>query len=215
MNQKGLLTVLLTTGIIVLLVVVLSNFNFKLEPKSTQEKINKNNTVTDDHHAGQQAINSTIFDSLTGKPAPDFTLESYDGEKITLESLRGKNVILFFSEGLMCYPSCWNQIAAFGKDSEFTSKNTVVLTIVNDRKNDWRQAVVKMPELASAKVLFDTDRAVSVLYGALTLPSSMHRGQFAGHSYVIVDKEGIIRFARDDPQMAVRNMELSAEIDKL
>lgn len=72
-----------------------------------------------------------------------------------------------------------------------------------------------MPELAQATVLFDSDRQISQKYGVLTLESSMHKGQFPGHSYVIIDKEGIVRFARDDVQMAVRNQELAAEVDKL
>ena len=72
-----------------------------------------------------------------------------------------------------------------------------------------------MPELAGATVLFDGNREVSKKYGVLTLPSSMHKGQFPGHSYVLIDKEGTVRYIRDDVSMAVRNDELSAEVDKL
>lgn len=162
-----------------------------------------------------QSKNTVTLDSLMGKPAPDFTLESYSGEKITLSSLRGKNVVLFFSEGLMCYPACWDQISAFGKDKEFTNKNSVVLTIVNDSKYEWKQAIEKMPELASATVLLDTNKQVSVAYDMLSLPSSMHRGQLPGHTYVVIDKEGIVRYIKDDVQMAIRNQELIAEIAKL
>lgn len=162
-----------------------------------------------------QSKNTVTLDSLMGKPAPDFTLESYNGDKITLSSLKGKNVVLFFSEGLMCYPACWDQISAFGKDNEFTNKNTVVLTIVNDPKNEWKQAIEKMPELASATVLLDTNKQVSVAYNMLSLPSSMHRGQLPGHTYVVIDKEGIVRYVKDDVQMAIRNQELIAEIGKL
>lgn len=168
----------------------------------------------DDHHKPQPS-NSTAFDNLMGKEAPDFTLEDYDGKKITLSSLKGKKVVLFFNEGLMCYPACWNQIAAFGSDSEFSQNNTVVLNITVDPKNDWKDAVKKMPELVKATVLFDSDRAVSATYGVMTLDSSMHKGQFPGHTYVIVDTDGIIRFTRDDAQMAVRNKELLAEVGKL
>ena len=158
---------------------------------------------------------TATLDELVGKPAPDFTLESYNGETTTLSSLKGKNVVLFFNEGLMCYPACWDQIAAFGKDTEFTVKNTVVLTIVTDPKKDWKGAVEKMPDLAKATVLLDTNRKVSVAYKMLSLPSSMHRGQTPGHTYVIIDKEGIVRYVRDDVQMAIRNQELLAEIGKL
>jgi len=35
-----------------------------------------------------------------GQPAPDFTLENYDGNKITLSEFRGqKNVVLVFYRG--------------------------------------------------------------------------------------------------------------------
>ena len=158
---------------------------------------------------------TATLDELVGKPAPDFTLESYNGETTTLSSLKGKNVVLFFNEGLMCYPACWDQIAAVGKDTEFTAKNTAVLTIVTDPKKDWKGAVEKMPDLAKATVLLDTNRKVSVAYKMLSLPSSMHRGQTPGHTYVIIDKEGIVRYVRDDVQMAIRNQELLTEIGKL
>ncbi|HCE30962.1 hypothetical protein A2778_05580 [Candidatus Daviesbacteria bacterium RIFCSPHIGHO2_01_FULL_40_24] len=158
---------------------------------------------------------STPLNDLIGKPAPDFTLESYTGDKITLSSLKGKNVILFFNEGLVCYPACWNQIAAFGQAKDFTDKNTVVLSIVNDKKDDWKGAIDKMPELAQSTVLLDTDKKTSILYNVLTLPSSMHKGQLPGHTYIIVDKDGIVRFVKDDPQMGTRNQELIAEIEKL
>ena len=115
----------------------------------------------------------------------------------------------------MCYPSCWNQIAAFGKDEVFRKDDTVVLSVVVDTKNEWKKAVDKMPELASSAILHDVSKNVSKEYGVLSLPSSMHKGQFPGHTYLILDKDGVIRFIKDDPQMAVRNDELKAELEKL
>ncbi len=168
----------------------------------------------DGMHGAQQPVSSTAFDSLVNKKAPDFNLTSYDGKSYSLESLKGKNVVLFFSEGLMCYPACWNQIAAFGKDARFNAGDTIALTIVNDQKVDWKSAIDKMPDLASATVLFDTDRVVSVSYGVLNLPSSMHRGQLPGHSYVIIDKQGIVRYVLDDPNMALGNDNLIGVINK-
>lgn len=166
-------------------------------------------------NSSKTSTEAASLNELVGRPAADFTLESYNGDKTTLSSLKGKNVILFFNEGLMCYPACWDQIAAFGKDTEFADKNTVVLTIVTDSKKDWEGAVEKMPELAGAIVLLDTNRKVSVSYKMLSLPSSMHRGQTPGHTYVVIDAEGIVRYVKDDVQMAVRNQELLAEIGKL
>lgn len=223
--NKNVIIAILGTGVIIALILLVSNFNIQVNINSKGDKASASQqtaqktttTQTDpmaDHHGGGSAVDATVFNSLVGKAAPDFSLESYDGKKITLSELKGKNIILFFNEGLMCYPSCWNQIAAFGKDTQLQNK-AVVLNITTDPKNDWRQAVDKMPELAQATVLFDGNREVSKAYGVLTLPSSMHKGQFPGHSYVIIDKNGVVRFVRDDVAMAVRNYEISGELDKL
>jgi len=184
----------------------------------SNQSSNSNNQVlsqnsTNDHHK-PQPTDSTVFNNLLDKTAPDFSLESYDGSQYKLSDLKGKNVLLFFNEGLMCYPACWNQIAAFGKDKELADK-ALVLNITTDSKDRWKEAVTKMPELSSAITVFDADRKVSNAYGVLKLESSMHRGQFPGHTYVLIDKEGVVRFIKDDVQMAVRNKELIAEVDKL
>lgn len=214
MNKKVLIAVL-GTGAVLGLILIFSKFNIDMNVKNPENEAvlqTQDNSMASMH--GQGSIDESMFNSLVGRVAPDFTLESYNGEKVTLSSLKGKNVILFFNEGLMCYPSCWNQIVAFGKDAKLREK-AVVLNITVDSKNDWKQAVDKMSELSLATVLFDGNRAVSQKYGVLTLPSSMHKGQFPGHSYVIIDKEGIVKFVRDDVQMAVRNSEISSELDKI
>ncbi|OGM07458.1 hypothetical protein A3E15_00985 [Candidatus Woesebacteria bacterium RIFCSPHIGHO2_12_FULL_42_9] len=72
-----------------------------------------------------------------------------------------------------------------------------------------------MPELGSSTVLLDVDKKVTSAYGVLTLNSSMHRGQFPGHTYIIVDKEGVVRFLLDDADMRIRNKELLEELDKI
>ncbi|OGE25280.1 hypothetical protein A3C26_04010 [Candidatus Daviesbacteria bacterium RIFCSPHIGHO2_02_FULL_39_12] len=204
------------------LVLIAGNFNIEISSKGNKNSANqqtaKSNSSSQgsaaDHHGGGAAVDTTVFDNLIGKAAPNFSLESYDGKKFSLSELKGKNVLLFFNEGLMCYPACWNQIAAFGKDKELAGK-AVVLNITVDPKNNWKQAVDKMPELAQATVLLDSAREVSQKYGVLTLPSSMHKGQFPGHSYVLIDKDGVVRFIQDDVAMAVRNNELLVELDKL
>lgn len=201
----------------VIVVFVLGNQERSNQPTSTAESSSQQAPQTqsmDDHHKPKPAV-STTFDNLKGKKAPDFSLEDYDGKKITLSSLKGKKVVLFFNEGLMCYPACWNQITAFGKDIRFNTKEIATYSIVIDPRRDWKQAIDKMPELASVTVLFDSNRAVSQTYGVLTLNSSMHRGQFPGHTYIIIDKEGIVRFSKDDFQMAVRNDELVEELKKI
>ena len=155
------------------------------------------------------------FSQAVGKEAQDFALQSYDEKTYKLSELRGKNILLFFNEGVMCYPSCWNQVMELGKDKRFEENNTLAFSVVVDTKEKWAQAVEKMPELSEAKVLLDTDTSVSRKYGILTLPSSMHPGSMPGHTYILIDKEGIIRYTLDDPQMGIHNEKLIEEIKKL
>ncbi len=208
--NKQILAIIGVVAVTVLLIVIITSFSSNNSSNTSQVPTSDMNG-----HHGSSAANEENFRSLAGKEAPDFSLESYDGKQVNLKELRGKKVVLFFTEGLMCYPSCWNQMAAFTKDSAFNNKDTITLSIAVDRKQDWKEAVEKMPELSKAIVLFDTNRRVSSEYGVLTLPSSMHKGQFPGHTYLIVDKEGIVRFVKDDPEMGVRNDELKSELEKL
>ena len=220
MNKTGIL-IILSTGIIVALIFVFSNFNIQVnvngresQASASQQNAQAGAGSQDSMHGPAKPVDSTIFDSLLNKPAPDFTLQTYNDEKISLSSLKGKNVILFFSEGIMCYPACWNQMAEFGKDAELKSRDVTVLNIVLDSKDSWRDAVAKMPELSKATVLFDNGQVASS-YGVLTLQSSMHRGQFPGHTYVVVDKEGVVRYLKDDQTMSIGDTGLISEIDKL
>ena len=209
--NKQILAIIGIVSAIVLLIVVFTSPG-KNKPAETEPELQVSDMSG--HHEPEVA-NDKKFQSLIGSQAPDFTLESYDQGQVSLRKLRGKKVVLFFTEGLMCYPSCWNQMVAFGDDKTFNNSDTVTLSIAVDRKDEWGQAVEKMPELSRAIVLFDSDRKVSNDYGVLSLSSSMHKGQFPGHTYLILDKEGVVRFTYDDPQMGIRNDELKSELEKL
>lgn len=153
------------------------------------------------------------FEKAVGKEAPDFSLGNINGKTIKLSDYKGKIVVLFFNEGSMCYPVCWDQIAALATDERFN--DTAVFSIVVDEKSTWEKIVKQMPKLATANILFDATRIVSSSYDVLNLPSSMHPGAYPGHTYVVIDKEGIIRYTFDDPKMGIRNDLIYSEIGKL
>ena len=154
------------------------------------------------------------INELVNKPAPDFSFADRDGKIYSRDALRGKNIILFFNEGLMCYPACWNQIVALAKDERFKNTDTVVLSVVLDSPEEWQKAIAQMPELAQATVVFDKDATVSKKLGMLKTASSMHYGIFPGHTFIIIDKEGVIRYVLDDPNMGIRNDQLITELEK-
>src|SRR3989344_6980699 len=165
--------------------------------------------------ADSGAKEKIYFKEAIGKKAPDFELESIAGEKIKLSDYLGKNIVLFFNEGSMCYPACWNQMAELGNDDRFDTESIAAFSIVTDPKSQWLDIVSKSTNLAKSKILFAPTRSVSKAYDVLNLNSSMHPGSLPGHTYFIIDKEGIIRFTMDDPYMALANDKLIREIEKL
>ena len=155
------------------------------------------------------------LDALINKPAPQFSLQDRNGNTYTPESLKGKNVVMFFSEGLACYPACWNQIAQFGLDDRFNAQDTVALSVVLDSPEDWQKITQKMDGIDKANIVFDKDGQISRTFGMMSVGSSMRQGTSPGHTYVIIDKAGVVRYVFDDPSMAVRNDQIALELAKL
>ncbi len=172
---------------------------------------------TVDMHGNPLATNVSAvpLQGFVDKPAPDFNLADLSGQQYSLSELRGKNIILFFNEGLMCYPACWNQIVALAKDERFKNTDTVVLSVVVDPPGEWQKAIGKMPELAEATVVFDKNTEVSRKFSMLKTASSMHYESLPGHTFVLIDKDGVIRHIFDDPNMSIHNDQLVAELTKL
>ena len=84
--------------------------------------------LNSDKTSAQKQSADTTGNGLIGKPLPNIQLADKDGRTFSLESLKGKNAVLFFNEGLMCYPACWNQMVAFGTDPRFNSAGTVAIS---------------------------------------------------------------------------------------
>ncbi len=158
---------------------------------------------------------SIAFDSAVGSKAPEFELGTIDGTKVRLSELAGKKVVLFFTEGAMCYPSCWNQISALSTDKRLNNEKVISYSIVVDSPAEWKKIMQKYPKMSGSKLLFDTRRQASVDYDVLYVDSSMHKGGYPGHTYFIIDENGIIKYTLDDPKMGIRNEQLVSEISKM
>src|SRR3989344_5788821 len=97
---------------------------------SSPQNVGQTAAVDDMHSGGSGAPTTEQLDSFVGKPMPEIQLSDKDGKKVTAADLKGKYTVLFFNEGLMCYPACWNQIASFGSDERFNSDQIQAISVV-------------------------------------------------------------------------------------
>lgn len=142
------------------------------------------------------------------RTAPDFTLTNTDGQEVTLSSLRGENVLLFFSEGAGCQ-SCLVQMNEIEKRMDaFKALDVTVLPIVMNTKQqilaDMRANGVTTPFLLD-------NGSVSEAYD--TLGKGMHAG-LPGHSFVLIDKAGKQLWYGEYPQMWLSPDELLDQVKK-
>lgn len=136
--------------------------------------------------------------TLVTKEAPDFTADAVlpDGSfgQITLSSLKGKYVVLFF------YPLdftfvCPSEILAFNKKiAEFKAKNVEVIGVSVDSKFThyaWRNTAVEEGGIGNIQypLVADLNKNISREYGILFNEAVALRGLF------LIDTKGVIRHA--------------------
>ena len=137
--------------------------------------------------------------------APDFTLTDTSGTQVTLSVLRGKNVLLYFSEGAGCQ-ACLVQMAQIEKDPAFAAAGVTVLPIV---MNTREQITADMAANDVATPFLLDDGTTSKAYG--TLGKGMH-ADLPGHSFVLIDKAGNQRWYGEYPSMWLSTADLLKEV---
>jgi peroxiredoxin len=130
------------------------------------------------------------------RPAPGFTLKTSAGSTVSLASYRGRDVVLYFNEGVGC-DACFYQMRELERHSaELASARITILPIV------MNPAIQVRPELARFSIhtpyLVDNGGAVSRAYGVLG--KGMHAG-LPGHGFVLIDARGIERWYGEYPSM--------------
>ncbi|MFF5757415.1 peroxiredoxin family protein [Streptomyces longwoodensis] len=129
-----------------------------------------------------------------GKNAPAFTLTASTGKQISLSDYRGKNVLLYFQEGLTCQP-CWDQIADLEKSAakvkaagvdDIVSITTDPADLITRKTNDMG---------LSTPVLSDPNLKISKQYE--TNQYGMMGTSRDGHSFLLVGPDGTIRWRAD------------------
>jgi peroxiredoxin Q/BCP len=124
-----------------------------------------------------------------GKPAPAFTLPSDSGEEVSLESLRGKPVVLYFYPKDDT-PGCTAQACGI-RDAwgEFERRGAIVLGVSADSPK--KHAKFREKYGLPFTLLADEDRAVAELYGTW-VEKSMYGKTYMGieRSTFMIDPKG-------------------------
>jgi peroxiredoxin len=136
-----------------------------------------------------------VGDPGVGAVAPEIKLKSTVGGSFDLASYTGNQpVLLYFQEGLTCQP-CWDQIVAIQKQMP-AFHALGIDTIVSITNGNYDQLKQKSDdEQLSIPVLADEKGSVSLRYQALRY--GMMMGMNPGHTFILVGKDGIIKWRAD------------------
>lgn len=135
-----------------------------------------------------------VGDPGPGEQAPPITLTSASGAAWSLQDRRGKNVLLYFQEGVGCQP-CLDQIKAIDSDPSFLKSIGVdeLVSITGSPSGQIAQKAVDMG--LKTTVLADPGLAFSRAYRANEY--GMMGDAADGHTFVLVGPDGIIRWRAD------------------
>ena len=129
--------------------------------------------------------------SLVGMKAPAFSLMNERGDTVTLDSYKGKYVVLYFYPKDMT-PGCTTEACDFRDAHEdFSSLNAVILGVSMDDANRHTKFIEKHGLPFS--LLVDADHTVAESYNVWVL-KKMYGKEYMGieRSTFLIDPEGII-----------------------
>src|SRR5258708_35622179 len=145
-----------------------------------------------------------------GSAAPDFSLNSEDGNQVSLKDYRGKWVVLYF------YPKdftsgCTIEAHNFQRDqAEYARRNAVILGVSVDSAESHKNFCAK--EGLNFKLLADTAHQVSKQYGSLM---NFAVAQISARNTFLVDPQGKIARAFASVNPSRHSAEMLAAIDEL
>jgi peroxiredoxin Q/BCP len=135
------------------------------------------------------------FTVKEGQPAPDFTLPDQDGKPVTLSSLRGQWVVLYFYPKDDT-PGCTKEACSFRDNLVALRQLRATVLGVSVDSVDSHKAFADKFKL-TFPLLADNKYAVCQLYGTL---ASYMGVTVASRSTVLIDPQGVIRKLFPDVQ---------------
>lgn len=146
-----------------------------------------------------------------GQVAPDFTLPSTTGEKVTLSSWRGKKNVLLAFFPLAFTSVCTKEMCELYEDMDrFAATDTQVYGVSVDSTATHKEFQYKNG--MKTELLSDFKREVSRQYGVLDEDRFYSR-----RAYFLIDKQGIVRWKHVETEAGQKreNQEILEQIQKL
>jgi len=129
---------------------------------------------------------------MLGRVVPDFELPATGGEAISLASLKGKNIVIYFYPKDNT-PGCTLEGQDFrDQHAEFAKFNTVILGVSRDSLGSHEK--FKKEQNFSFDLLSDSDETLSKLFEVIKL-KNMYGKEVMGieRSTFVIDKQGVLR----------------------
>lgn len=141
-------------------------------------------------------LSSILLPGITARAvsgiAPDFALQSRDGETVSLAGLRGQVVMINFW-ATWCGPCREEMPHLEALHQRYSALGFTLLGVnVEEDPENAEAWLEEMP--VSFPILFDPENRVSVLYNVLAMPST-----------VLVDRQGNLRFLHHGYQPGYEN----------
>ena len=143
-----------------------------------------------------------------GTPAPDFTLTSQEGTPVSLHSLRGKWVVLYFYPKDMTQ-GCTIEAHNFQRDlAQYQKDNAAIVGVSVDNIDSHKEFCTK--ESLTFKLLADTDKQVTKMYGTLAANNMV-----AARNTFLIDPNGVIRKVYEKVKPAQHSEEVLAALSEM
>jgi peroxiredoxin len=130
--------------------------------------------------------------------APPFSLVATTGGTVSLADHRGHDVLLYFSEGVGCDACFYQQARLEAEQQRIDDAGLTIVPVVVNPVADVRRELDRFG--LTTPFLIDSDRSVSTAYDTI---GRGHHADLPGHSFVLVDRDGEMRWRLDEPAMFV------------
>ena len=143
-----------------------------------------------------------------GQQAPGFTLPSQDGTQISLDSFKGKWVVLYFYPKDMT-SGCTLEAHNFQRDqAKYDKMNAVILGVSVDTPDSHKQFCTK--EGLNFRLLADTKKEVSKSYDSLI---NLGVAKLSSRHTFLIDPQGIVKKVWLNVDVQKHSREILAALD--